>query len=268
MSRLSASRRSRSLLVAGVAALLPLLPRGSIAQTPRTTRENINAWFTVSGENRLSERWYLDYDVGLRRSGPVKEMQSFLPRFGMRYQVNQAVRLTGGYAFSEVWPYGKLPNAFRAPEHRLWEQLQINHAVGRVALAHRYRLVQRWLGRVALEDGEEQVQNWVRTNRFRYRLQATLPLQGKTLDDGEFYVQANDELFVGWGANVQYNVFDQNRSTVAFGRRFSEKLRVEVGYLEQLIEKSNGRQLERNHTLLFAVYPSLSFWHEAKAGEK
>ncbi|MCC6931400.1 MAG: DUF2490 domain-containing protein [Gemmatimonadaceae bacterium] len=268
MSRSHLSCRHGAVLAAGVASLLVLTPSRGAAQGSRQTRENFNAWFNVVGENRLSRQWYLDYDVSLRRSGPLEEMQQLLPRLGVRYQVNPAVRVTWGYAFAETWPYGKLPNTFRFPEHRMWEQLQLNHAVGRVALNHRYRLEQRWLGRVALEDGDEAVQNWVRTNRMRYRLQATLPLQGKTLDDGEFYLQGNNELFINWGANVQFNVFDQNRTILAVGRRFSEKLRAEVGYMEQVVEKSSGRQLERNHTLIFALYPNLSFWHDAREGGK
>lgn len=239
------------------------LPSRAPAQS-RVTRENLNGWLTISGDVRLSRRWYLDYDPSLRRSGPADEMQQLLLRFGLRYQPTSAVRLTGGYAFVETWPYGKLPATYRFPEHRMWEQLQLNQSIGRVALNHRYRLEQRWLGRVSPEDGEERVQNWVRTNRFRYRIQGTLPLQGKTLDNGEFYLTANDEVFLNWGANVQYNVFDQNRIVLAVGRRFTDKLRLEVGYLDQLIEKSNGRQLERNHTLLLSVYPSVSLWHDEK----
>ncbi|HEX4935961.1 MAG TPA: DUF2490 domain-containing protein, partial [Gemmatimonadaceae bacterium] len=259
-----AGRTLRWALGAGALLVSLLAPLDSASGQARKTRENVNTWFTVVGELRLHERWYLDYDASLRRSGPLREMQQILPRAGLRYQVNPAVRLSWGYAFAETWPYGKLPNAYRFPEHRMWEQLQLGHAIGRVALTHRYRMEQRWLGRVAEENGEESVQHWVRTNRFRYRLQATLPLQGRTLDDGEFYVQGNNELFMNWGANVQFNVFDQNRTIVSIGRRFSEHLRVEVGYLEQLVEKANGQQLERNHTLLFSLYPSLSLWHEAK----
>lgn len=254
---------ARSLVVALLSGALVLSPSPARAQA-RVTRENLNAWLTVSGDVRLAERWFLDYDPSLRRSGPADEMQQLLLRLGLRYQPMPAVRVTGGYAFVETWPYGKLPATYRFPEHRLWEQLQLNHSIGRVALTHRYRLEQRWLGRVAPEDGEERVQNWVRTNRFRYRIQGTLPLEGKTLDDGEFYVTANDEVFLNWGANVQYNVFDQNRIVFAVGRRFSEKLRVEIGYLDQLIEKANGRQLERNHTLLLSILPSASLWHDNK----
>ena len=264
-ARTAAARRmcASPLALALLLALLLSLPARARAQS-RVTRENLNAWVTVTGDLRLSRRWFLDYDASLRRSGPWSEMQSVLPRAGIRYQPNSSIRFNWGYAFSEVWPYGKLPNAFRSPEHRMWEQVQLSQAIGRVAVTHRYRLEQRWLGRVALEDGEEAVQNWVRSNRFRYRVQGTLPLQGKTLDNHEFYVTGNAEVFLNWGANVQYNVFDQNRLTLGFGRRFSDKLRVEVGYLEQLAEKSNGRFLERNHTLLLGFYPSASLWHEPK----
>ena len=255
----SPSRRFRLPLLAGGIAMWATLtiPSSALAQE-RTTRENLNAWATVIGDVQLTKRWFADYDVSLRTSGPFEEKMQFLPRLSVRYQPRPALRFNVGYNFVETWPYGKLPNAFRAPEHRMWEQVQLSQSVGRVNLTHRYRLEQRWNGRVALEDGEPQVQNWVRTNRFRYRLQGIVPLRGATLDDDEFYLHTSAELFLNWGANVQYNIFDQQRLLLLLGRRFSKHLRAEVGYMEHLIEKSNGRFLERNHTLVFNLYPSVS----------
>lgn len=232
--------------------------KAAAAQSPRIVRDNANAWFNLNGEVELAPRWFVDYDLSLRRHGPVERWQQLLPRGAVRYQLNPGVRLSWGYAFAETWPYGELPVAFRFPEHRMWEQLQTGHAVGRVGVTHRYRLEQRWLGRVALEDGEERVQNWVRTNRIRYRVLATIPLQGPTADDGEFYATAGDELFVSWGANVQSNVFDQNRVIASLGFRISRQLRLEAGYIEQLLAKANGRDLERNHTLTMAVFTAHS----------
>jgi hypothetical protein len=231
------------------------------AQSLRTTKDNFNAWLNVIGEVEFTKRWFVDYDVSFRRNGPLERWQSILPRAGIRYQALPNLRLTWGYAFAETWPYGKLPIAFKTPEHRMWEQVQVNSSVGRVSLANRYRLEQRWQGRVALENGEEEVQNWVRLNRFRYRLLATLPLEGKTLDDGEFYLSANDEIFLGFGANVQQNVFDQNRIALNVGRRFSKDFRMEIGYLQQLNEKPTGRALEKNHTIVVGLYPSFSLTH-------
>ena len=57
-----------------------------------------------------------------------------------------------------------------------------------------------------------------------------------------------DEIFIGFGENVNVNVFDQNRIGVLLGFRFSKKFRLEGGYLNQtlqygrLINGKNGFQ--------------------------
>ncbi len=233
------------------------LPRVAVAQ-PRETREQVNAWLSLYSEVQVANRWFADAELSIRRSGPLDEMAQLLPRVSVRYQPASAIRFTWGYAFVETWPYGKLPTAFRAPEHRMWEQVQLSQSLGRVALTHRYRLEQRWLGRVAEEDGEPRLQNWVRTNRVRYRVLSTVPLQGSKLDDGEYYASVGDEVFINWGANIQRNVLDQNRITASLGRRFSKSLRMELGYLEQLLQKSDGRRLERNHTIVLSIFTAFS----------
>jgi hypothetical protein len=240
-------------LLALAAGLLGM--SGSLgAQSPRTTRANNHAWFVLNGEAQVAPRWHVDYDLSIRRHGPVEAWQQFLPRAALRYDLRPGVRVSWGYAFVETWPYGVFPVTYRFPEHRMWQQLQLAHATGRVAVTHRYRLEQRWLGRVAEADGREEVEAWVRSNRARYRLQGVIPLQGATLDDNEFYASIGDELFVNWGANIQGNVFDQNRIVLALGRRFTSSFRLEAGYLEQLLMRPNGTQVERNRTLMVAGY--------------
>ena len=225
-------------------------------QAQRDVRENVNAWFTWFGDVEVNPRWAVDYDVSLRRSGPVDEQAQSLWRVGLRRNVSANLRVAAGYAGSLSDPYGKLPIAFRTPEHRLWENVQLFHSLWRVQITHRYRLEQRWSGRVALVNGEESVQNWVRTNRGRDLVRATLPLQGATLDANEWFVNAGTEVFLNWGANVQQNVFDQNRLQGTVGRRWGKRARLELGYLEQLVAKANGTQLERNHTLMTIVTTS------------
>lgn len=242
----------------GLVSLLVLgAPRGAGAQA-RETREQLNGWLSLNSELQLSKRWFADGDISIRRSGPLNEMAQILPRVSLRFQPASAIRFSWGYAFVETWPYGKLPVALRTPEHRMWEQVQLGQSVGRVGVTHRYRLEQRWLGHVVEDGGDTHVANWVRTNRVRYRALATIPLQGHTLDDGEFYASAGDEVFINWGANIQRNVLDQNRLMASLGRRFSKSLRLELGYLEQLIQKSDGRHLERNHTIVLGVYTAFS----------
>jgi hypothetical protein len=45
-----------------------------------------------------------------------------------------------------------------------------------------------------------------------------------------------DEIFIGFGKNVQANVFDQNRLGVLFGYRFNKTFRAEAGYLNQILQ--------------------------------
>ena len=229
-------------------ATLAAASRG--AQAQRDVRENVNAWFTWFGDIEVDERWSVDYDVSLRRSGPLDEPAQSLWRVGIRRNVSPNVRIAIGYAGSLTYPYGEVPIAYRTPEHRIWENVQLSHAVWRLLVTHRYRIEQRWSGRVGLVNGEETVQNWVRTNRGRYLARATVPLQGGTLDADEWFVNASSEVFLSWGANVQQNVLDQHRLQGTVGRRIGTRARLELGFLEQLVQKPNGRQLERNHTLM------------------
>ena len=241
-----------------VLALLASVSRQAAAQ--RTTYENFNMWFTHNGEGEFSKRWGVIYDFSLRRSGPLSEMYAVFARGGVTYAVTPQAKVAVGINRSETWPYGDVPIAYRTPERRLWEQLQLTHAVGRVALTHRYRLEQRWQGRKSLPSDE--VTTWVRTNRFRYLFRGTVPLQGKSLEPHEFYTVISNELFTSFGANVQNNVFDQVRSSASLGYRLTKGVRLEAGFMEQLSEKSDGKTLEQNHTIIFGLLHSWSLRHE------
>jgi len=226
----------------------------------RQKADNFNAWFSNYGEIEISDKWGALYDFSMRRSGPVSEMYAAFARGAVTYALNPAMRLAWGISRSETWPYGEVPIAYRTPERRMFEQLQLSQSVGRVSISHRYRLEQRWQGRK--EPPSEDVKNWIRLSRFRYQLRATVPLQGKTLDNHEWYFTGADELFIGFGSNVQYNTFDQNRAALSLGYRFNKSFRFETGYMEQLSLKSSGKQLEDNHTVIFSLYTSFSMKHK------
>jgi hypothetical protein len=220
----------------------------------RKSYDNVNMWFTYGGEVGLVGRWGLMYDMSLRRSGPLHQLYAEFLRAGVTYAVTPNLRVAVGGNLSETWPYGDVPIAYPTPERRIWEQLQLSQSVSHVALTHRYRLEQRWQGQRPGPD--EDVDHWVKTGRVRYQLRAIVPLRGPTLDPRELYLSASDEVFLNFGANVQYNTFDQNRLTFSLGYRANRALRLELGFLEHISLKSSGRQLERNHTLLFGATTS------------
>lgn len=64
----------------------------------------------------------------------------------------------------------------------------------------------------------------------------SFPLIGKTLDDERLYAVVYDELMIGFGENVNQNIFDQNRLGVLLGHKFSSNIRVEGGYFNQILQ--------------------------------
>lgn len=220
----------------------------------RTAYTNFNSWYIFGADVSLNARWSVLLDLQDRRSGPIKESQAFFIRPSLSYSLSPNVKLGFGVSRTASYPYGKIPIAYTIPEWRTFEQITIAHSTGPLAFAHRYRLEQRWRGFRGADTSDHHVDHWVRLSRFRYQVKAILPLPGPTVDVHEKYLTAYDELFIGFGSNVQYNVFDQNRATIGLGWRFADRWRTEIGFLEQLLLKPNGRDLEKNHTLTLGLY--------------
>lgn len=237
----------RSLALALVTTLVP-----RVAMAQRQTYTNTNAWFVINADVALSEQWAVLFDASARRSGTVDEPMANFVRGGLAYEITDHVRAAVGANWSRTYPYGELPAAYPTTERRFWEQLQLGHAIGRLDLSHRYRLEQRFRGRRNDPDVDH-IDFWERSNRFRYQVKATLPLSGDDIEAGEAYVSAANEIFIGIGGKVQYNVFDQDRASVVLGYRMTRNWRVEAGFLEHVIFKPDGTDVERNHTFTLAL---------------
>lgn len=238
------------------------------AQNTPSVRENTtntNAWFMYFGNHKFSKSFGLHAEVQVRRNDVIQNWQQLLLRTGLDYYTSQ-VRYTIGYAFVETYPYGEYPVAHAFPEHRMWQQALVSNGVGRVKLSHRYRLEQRWLGNSVTGEFE----NGRYENRFRYMVRANIPLQGKTIEPKKFYLGFYEEVFINFGNEVGYNIFDQNRLYGALGYHLGKIGRIEVGYLYQLIQQRrlllntipSKNIIENNHTIQVALISDISFYKE------
>lgn len=92
----------------------------------------------------------------------------------------------------------------------------LNDKMGKVELGHRFMLEQRWIGRYtnAMLTKED---DYFCVNRFRYMYRMQMALKGKTIGDKTPYAAIYDEVFLGFGKNVNENVFDQNRLGLLLG---------------------------------------------------
>jgi hypothetical protein len=227
-----------------------LFPSLTFAQ--RQTHTNTNGWLVFNADVALDEKWAILFDASARRSGTWDEPMANFVRGGFAYEVTDHVRVAVGANWSRTYPYGELPNDYPVTERRIWEQMQLSHEIGKLDLSHRYRLEQRFRGRRNDPD-VDQIDHWERSNRFRYQVKGTLPLRGDAVEPREWYVSLANELFIGIGRNVQYNIFDQDRAAFSVGYRLTRTWRTEAGFLEHVIFKSNGTDVERNHTLTLTL---------------
>ena len=76
-----------------------------------------------------------------------------------------------------------------------------------------------------------------------------LPLKGNTIADKTPYLALYNEIFVGFGKNVNENIFDQNRLGMLLGYRFNKTLRVEAGYLNQIVQL--GREVNGSNVFQY-----------------
>lgn len=240
-------RKLGTLTLSLTAAFVPRVVRAQ-----RETFTNTNAWFIVNADVALKGRWGVLFDASARRSGPVDQAMANFVRGGLAYELNDYVRVAVGANWSRTYPYGELPSAYPVTERRVWQQAVVSHSIGRLDVSHRYRLEQRFRGRRDDPDVDH-IDHWERSGRFRYQLKGTLPLSGDDIEPGEAYVSASNELFIAFGRNVAYNIFDQNRATFALGYRLTRHWRTEAGFLEHVIFKGNGTDVERNHTFTLAL---------------
>jgi Protein of unknown function (DUF2490) len=220
----------------GLALLLTAAP--ATAQNTRLTDHNRIGWLTNTTTLRFAERWSGHLEYQFRRDNFVADWQQSMLRTGLNYQVNDKLTVRVGYAWIETFPYGDYPiqaAGRRFPEHRLYQVATLANPVGRVEVSHRFMLEQRLVGRF-LSPTSSGPNEWVYTNRLRYQARVQMPLGAPGAGGRGPYAAAYDEVMLGFGRNVNENVFDQNRLGLLLGYRFGPGFRIEGGFFQQLLQ--------------------------------
>lgn len=216
-----------------------------------------NAFGTIyTGKKHKTSVW-LEYQW--RRDNIITNWQQSLTRVGLQYHFKNNVSALLGYGYIVTFPYGDYPaGAYHIPEHRIFEQLVWNGNVGRIALNHRLRLEQRFLGKVNQSAPEYTRTDWIYLNRVRYQLRAAVPINRKKIENKTFYAVAFDEIFIGFGKNVNQNIFDQNRIGLLAGYQYNKILRGEIGVFNQTVQQAAliaGKQVyQYNNGLMLNVF--------------
>ena len=239
-----------------VTAILFILNQAAFGQHNRLNTSNSIGWYNYFGTFKVTKKIGIHTEYQCRRNNILTDWQQSLLRIGVNYNVNTRIMFRVGYAWIETFPYGEYPiNGYGKDftEHRIFEMVQLSHKEGIVDFSHRFMLEQRFIGKYS-SPNQTTEDNFQLLNRLRYMIKLQLPFKGTEIKDHTPYLSLYDEIFIGFGENVNVNVFDQNRIGVLLGYRFNKNLRIEGGYLNQTLQY--GRQInskpvfQYNHGLI------------------
>lgn len=218
------------------------------AQTPRTVRSDTHEWLDLTADAWFTRTLGLQGEALIERTDLGTEPQSTELRLGVQRAFGSSVRLAVGGTFIHTSRYGPFPARAPFDEYRSWLQATIEQRFAHATLSHRYRAEERWIER-PVATGPSDIAFALRA---RYQARLTVPLAPPTRPRSP-YVALSDEVFLVAGPHAPNNLLDQNRAYGGLGVRWSPMLRAELGYLNQAILRSNGTQVENNHTLQLSL---------------
>ncbi|NTE02045.1 DUF2490 domain-containing protein [Agrobacterium tumefaciens] len=201
-----------------IMAVLCLIIFDTAAQT-----ENAG-WLFISHNQKINQKFNILADVQFRSSDQVRDFSTLLLRTALNYNFNKHHAVAAGYAFLGKWEKDDSGLKVLNPENRIYQQYLFNTDISRTEWSLRFRLEERFIT-------QESQTNF--SQRARFFAAAQIPILANEEFSRGLYTGVQNELFLNVinKNNVNGSIFDQNRSSVSLGYRWSKKIDTEFGYI-------------------------------------
>ncbi|MBX9733612.1 MAG: DUF2490 domain-containing protein [Chitinophagaceae bacterium] len=213
------------------------------AQTP-----GLGTWSIISTKYTFNKKWSGFFEAQIRSQQFYVDYNYHEYKSGVGYNLPKNISLL--FAIGKYNTYQFTGN-FKTPmlinEIRTWQQLVLNNNINRLKIEHRYRFEQRFV-------------NDIYRNRFRYRLNAILPINNIIVQEKTWYLSLSNEIFL----NNRGVFFEQNRIFIGTGYEINDQVTMQAGWLNRFDNFDNGSEQKKN---FFQLSLLLSF-SENKSGRK
>ena len=210
------------------------------SQTPGT-----GTWNVLTGRFNINERWHVFTELQLRSQQTYYHFNYHEVKGGIGY--NFLPNLSGliGTGRYVTYPVNvEFGRPILVSEQRVWQQLIYNQKLDGIRLEHRLRAEQRYT-----TAGYR--------NRFRYRINAIIPINKKQFGDNTLFMSASNEFHFN-NENVFY---EQNRFYLGSGYQFNKNWSMQMGWIYRADYFNNHRAQYKNF-----IQTSLQFTLNAKKG--
>ena len=233
-----------------------LFTNNSFAQ--KTVTEQDLVWYSLVSTFNMSENWYFQNELHERHFiSPNVQHQSLI-----RAHIHRKLGMSGWessvgacyFLQNSNDPYSKIN--LTIPEFRPHFELAYKQKLDHLSFDHRYQVEARYFHnldqtKTELDDGFS-----FGNYRFRYRLQATLPIY-KISENRSLKIKVSDEIFINTGSSIVKNPFDQNRVYAGLNYDLLPNLGIEVGYLNWFQQTQSGSFYDRD-IFRFVIFHSIS----------
>lgn len=137
------------------------------------------------------------------------------------YTISPNFNVAASYTYSRSNPFLES----YTNEHRVWQQAIYSFALSKVKVTNRLRFEERFIQ-------DRKTGDYPLRTRLRYQLGFNMPLQGRTLDKHEFYVNAYNEFYFSLTGNKNAT-FSENWTYAGVGYNLGNMGKLELGYLLQ-----------------------------------
>lgn len=225
-----------------ILALAVLL--SAVPLTAQIDEDQMGAWYMYFFNARFKESTLgFQGDIQYRNWNLGGDLEQLLLRGGFNFQPKGSKsRFTLGYGNITTGTFGEETSTVM--EHRIYQEALMPHnPLNRVYLNHRFRYEQRF------------VENQDFRTRYRYALFMSIPFNKPEVTRSAVYLSLYNELFINGqreiGDDRTVELFDRNRTYLGLGYAFTDRLRIQGGWMYQLTDnwKKGQLQLSLHHRI-------------------
>ena len=192
-------------------------------------KKDWGSWTTVNVKKPFNQRWSTYAEFQLRSLSVTDRFYYYELKGGVTYSFLENYSLTLGTGLYNTFDEGPEFDGYsKQKEFRTWQQFISDQKLSIINIEHRYRIEQRFTDSYA--------------NRFRYRLNVSIPLNKKEISAKALYASVYDEVFF----TDKLPHFSRNRFHTGAGYLFNKNITLQMGWLRQ-VDFLDQRQRRKNY---------------------
>jgi len=159
------------------------------------------------------------------------------------YKPTKTLGLTLGHLYQRNFPFDER----YINEYRPYQQINFSHVLSNFKISHRLRFSERFIQ-------NKTTSNYPLTTMLQYLTSIQIPLQGKTIDENEFYLTGYAEEYLTLSGEKKYKTFSEFWAYVAIGYNFCKYGKLQTGFVyEWVIRNQNLDTRNLSYVELFWI---------------